>query len=133
VHYGVTGLHPVRPVLEKRLSFWCTGLRPSSPRRLPWAPSVSRHTMKPRRTSSERTWQSAIKNVWYRQALRRYQQRFVHSRELHVDDLVLRWVLTQEGGNKLSPSWEGPFRVTQVCRPECVHLATEDGEPLPNP
>jgi transposase InsO family protein len=30
-HYAVTRLHPVGP-LEKRLSFWCTGLRPSSPR-----------------------------------------------------------------------------------------------------
>jgi hypothetical protein len=35
-----------------------------------------------------------------------------------VDDLVLRWVLTEEGANKLSPSWEGPFRVTQVYHPD---------------
>jgi hypothetical protein len=63
----------------------------------------------------------------------RYHQRFVRSRELQVDDLVLRWILTQEGMNKLSPSWEGPFRVTQVCRPGCVRLATEDGEPVPHP
>jgi hypothetical protein len=54
-------------------------------------------------------------------------------RELQVDDLVLRRVLTQEGANKLSLCWEGPFRVTQVCHPGCVHLATEDGEPLHNP
>jgi hypothetical protein len=44
----------------------------------------------------ERRWQSAIKNTRYRQALRRYHQRFVRSRELQVDDLVLRWVLNQE-------------------------------------
>jgi hypothetical protein len=54
------------------------------------------------------------------------------SRELQVDDLVLRQVLTREGANKLSPNWEGPFRVTQVYRPGCVYMATEDGEPLPN-
>jgi transposase InsO family protein len=30
----------------------------------------------------ERRWQSAIKNAWYRQALKRYQERFVRSREL---------------------------------------------------
>jgi hypothetical protein len=68
-----------------------------------------------------------------RQALKRYHQRFMHSRELQVDDLVLRWILNQEGMNKLSPSWEGPFRVTRVCCPGCVRLATEDGEPVPRP
>jgi hypothetical protein len=57
----------------------------------------------------------------------------MHSRELQVDDLVLQWVLTRMGANKLSPSWEGPFRVTQVCHPGCVHVATEDGEQVPNP
>jgi hypothetical protein len=41
----------------------------------------------------ERRWQSAIKNACYRQALRRYHQRFVRNRELQVDDLVLWWVL----------------------------------------
>ena len=35
-------------------------------------------------------WQAAIQNAWYNQALRRYHQRFVHSRELGVGDLVLR-------------------------------------------
>jgi hypothetical protein len=42
----------------------------------------------------ERRWQAAIKNARYRQALRRYHQRIVRSRELQVDDLVLRRVLT---------------------------------------
>jgi hypothetical protein len=80
----------------------------------------------------ERRWQSAIKNAWYHQALKHYQEQFMHSRELQVDDLVLRRVLAQEGANKLSSGWKGPFHVTQVCRPGCVHLATEDGEPLHN-
>jgi hypothetical protein len=47
-----------------------------------------------------------------------------------VDDLVLRQVLSWEGMNKLSPWWEGPYRITQVCRLGCVHLATEEGEPV---
>jgi hypothetical protein len=81
----------------------------------------------------ERRWQSAIKNARYQQALKRYHQRFMRSRELQVDDLVLRRILNREGMNKLSPSWEGPFRVTRVCRPGCVRLATEDGEPVPRP
>jgi hypothetical protein len=50
-HYRVTGLHPVGP-LEKHLSSWCTGLRLSSPRKSPRAPSMSIHTTKPRKTSS---------------------------------------------------------------------------------
>jgi transposase InsO family protein len=81
----------------------------------------------------ERRWQSAIKNVRYHQSLKHYQEWFVHSTELQVDDLVLRWVLTREGANKISPDREGPFYVTQVCHPRCVRLATEDGEPLHNP
>jgi hypothetical protein len=81
----------------------------------------------------ERRWQSAIKNARYCQALKCYQEQFMCSREFQVDDLVLRQVLTRESANKISPGWEGPFRVTQVYRPGCVRLATEDGESLPDP
>jgi hypothetical protein len=81
----------------------------------------------------ERRWQAAIRNARYNQALRRYHQRFVHSRELRVRDLVLRQLLNREGLHKLSPSWEGPFKVTEVCQPRCVLLAIAEGEPLPNP
>jgi hypothetical protein len=31
---------------------------------------------------NERRWQSTIRNVQYHQALKHYQERFVHSREL---------------------------------------------------
>jgi hypothetical protein len=81
----------------------------------------------------ERRWRAAIQNARYNQALRRYHQRFVHSRELRVEDLVLRQVLNREGLHKLSPSWEGPYKVTEMCRPGCVRLATTEGVPLPNP
>jgi hypothetical protein len=50
-----------------------------------------------------------------------------------VDDLVLQRVLNWEGMNKLSPYWEGPLRVTQVCQPGCVCLAMEEGELVPCP
>jgi hypothetical protein len=60
----------------------------------------------------ERRWQATIRNARYNQALRRYHQWFVHSRELRVGDLVLRRVLNRGGLHKLSPSWEGPFKVT---------------------
>jgi hypothetical protein len=81
----------------------------------------------------ERRWKAAIRNARYNQALRRYHQRFVHSRELKVEDLVLRRILNREGLHKLSPSWEGPFKVTEIYRPGCVRLATTKGVPLPNP
>jgi hypothetical protein len=81
----------------------------------------------------ERRWRAAIRNARYNQALRRYHQWFVHSRELRVGDLVLRRVLNREGLHKLSPSWEGPFKVTEKCRPGCVHLATTEVGSLPNP
>jgi hypothetical protein len=74
----------------------------------------------------ERRWQAAIRNARYNQTLRRYHQQFVHSRELGVGDLVLRRVLNREGLHKLSPSWEGPFKVIEVCRPGCVRLATTE-------
>jgi transposase InsO family protein len=41
----------------------------------------------------ERMWQSTIKNARYHQALKRFHQRFVRSRALQVDDLVLQRVL----------------------------------------
>jgi hypothetical protein len=81
----------------------------------------------------ERRWQAAIRNARYNQALRRYHQRFVHSRELKVGDLVLRRVLNREGLHKLSHSWEGPFKVMEICQSGCVCLATTEGVPLPNP
>jgi hypothetical protein len=81
----------------------------------------------------EHRWRVAIRNARYNQALRCYHQWFVHSRELRVEDLVLRRVLNREGLYKLSPSSEGPFKVTEICRPGCVRLATTEGVPIPNP
>jgi hypothetical protein len=63
----------------------------------------------------ERRWQAAIRNARYNQALWRYHQWFVHSIELRAGDLVLRRVLNREGLHKVSPSWEGPFKVTEIC------------------
>jgi hypothetical protein len=57
----------------------------------------------------------------------------MHSRELWVRDLVLWQILNREGLHKLSPSWEGPFKVSKVCRLGSIRLATEEGVQLPNP
>jgi transposase InsO family protein len=76
---------------------------------------------------------SALRAARYQQQLRRYSQRHVRPRTLEVGDYVLKRVLSRVGLNKLSPTWEGPFRVTEVSRPGCVRLATQEGEELPFP
>ena len=58
----------------------------------------------------------------YQQALWRYHCRSVRSRMLEVGDLVLRRVLSTEGLHKLSPMWEGPFRIARVSRPGAARL-----------
>jgi hypothetical protein len=63
---------------------------------------------------NERRWQVATQNARYNQALMRHRQWIMHSRELRVQDLVPRQILNQEGLLKLSPSWEGPLKVTEV-------------------
>ena len=68
----------------------------------------------------------------YQQGLRRYHSRHVRSRELEEGDLVLRRLQSGRGLNKLSPKWEGPYRVVQVTRPGSVRLETEDGVPVRN-
>jgi hypothetical protein len=42
----------------------------------------------------ETRWQAALQNARYHQALQCYYQWFVHSRQLQVDDLVLRRIVS---------------------------------------
>jgi hypothetical protein len=51
---------------------------------------------------------------------------------LEVGDLVLKRILSREGLHKLSPIWEGPFRVTHISRPGLAWLETK-GVPVGNP
>nr|AAR06355.1 putative polyprotein [Oryza sativa Japonica Group] len=81
----------------------------------------------------ERRRRAALRAARYQQSLRRYHQRHVRARSLCVDDLVLRRVQTRAGLSKLSPMWEGPYRVIGVPRQGSVRLATGDGIELPNP
>ena len=64
--------------------------------------------------------------------MRQYHCRIVRSRTLEVGDLVSRRVLSMEGLHKLSPMWEGPFRVAHVSRPGATRLETQDGIPIQN-
>ena len=57
----------------------------------------------------------------------------MRSRTLETGDLVLRRILSREGLHKLSPMWEGPYRVTHIARPGAARLETQDGIPVKNP
>jgi hypothetical protein len=76
---------------------------------------------------------AALRAARYQQGLRRYHIRHVRARTLEVDDLVLRRILSREGLHKLSPMWEGPFKVTHIARPGSARLETAEGVPVGNP
>ena len=54
---------------------------------------------------------AAVTAARYQQALRRYHSRKVRSRSFEEGDLVLRHVQSAKNSNKLTPKWEGPYRV----------------------
>jgi hypothetical protein len=75
---------------------------------------------------------AAVRAARYQQALCRYHSCKVHTRSLEEGDLVLRCVQSAKGSNKLTPKWEGPYRVVRVTRRGAVRLETEDGTPVHN-
>lgn len=81
----------------------------------------------------ERRRRTALRATRYQQSLQRYHQRHIRARSLQVGDLVLRRVQSRLGLSKLSPMWDGPYKVIGVPRPGSVRLATDDGTELPNP
>ena len=80
----------------------------------------------------ERRCETALRVARYQQALWRYHCCSVRSRTLEVGELVLRRLLSREGLHKLSPMWEGPFKVVHVSRPGAARLETQDGVPIQN-
>ena len=76
--------------------------------------------------------QAALRAARYQQALRRYHSHNIRPRTLEVGDLILRRILSREGLHKLSPMWEGPFRVTHISRPGVAWLEMEEGVPVQN-
>ncbi|XP_073353759.1 uncharacterized protein [Aegilops tauschii subsp. strangulata] len=76
--------------------------------------------------------QAALCATRYQLALRRYHSRHIRPHTLEVGDLVLRQVFSREGLHKLSPMWDGPFRVTHVSRLGAACLETKDGVPVQN-
>ena len=76
---------------------------------------------------------AAVRAARYQQGLRRYHANHIRSRTLEAGDLVLWRILSREGLHKLSPMWEGPFRVVHIARTGSARLEEEDGTPVPNP
>ena len=76
--------------------------------------------------------EAALRAARYQQALQRYHCRNIRPGTLEGGDLVLRRVLSREGMHKLSPMWEGPFKVVHVSRPGAARLETQEGVPVPN-
>ena len=75
----------------------------------------------------ENRLRAATRAARYQQALRRYHSRRVHARCFEEGDLFLRRVQSAKGTKKLSPKWEGPYRVVRVTGPSAVRLETGDG------
>ena len=77
------------------------------------------------------------------QRLARYQNRMakyynsrVRHRDFQVEDIVLKRVMGTARDpiqGKLSPNWEGPYRVKSWQRKGTYHLETLDGQKLPHP
>ena len=75
---------------------------------------------------------AAVTAARYHQALRRCHSRKVHALSFEEGDLVLRRVQSAKNSNKLTPKWQGPYRVIRVTRPGAVRLETEDAVPVSN-
>jgi hypothetical protein len=60
----------------------------------------------------------------------RYNSR-VKPRSMMAGDLVLRKKTPRAGDNKLSPNWEGPYRVNDALGNGAYHLEEIDGTRIP--
>jgi hypothetical protein len=68
----------------------------------------------------------------YQQALQRYHERNVCSREFHVGDLFHQRVQGSKDRHKVAPPWEGSFIIHQVLRPGTYKIRYEDGRVVSN-
>jgi hypothetical protein len=111
-----------------------TGVKFGSPRVLAFNEVRQEDLIKDRLLQLEEArCQAALRAERYQQGLRRYHSRHVRARTLEVGDLVLSRILSREGLHKLSPMWEGPFKVTHITRPVSARLETAEGELVGNP
>ncbi|KAK2997706.1 hypothetical protein RJ639_026586 [Escallonia herrerae] len=69
-----------------------------------------------------------------KQRVARFYNRRVRMRIFRVGDLVLRKLEVSDPkatGGKLSPNWEGPYKISKVLRPGAYSLETLSGEAIP--
>ncbi|PON92320.1 Ribonuclease H-like domain containing protein, partial [Trema orientale] len=81
----------------------------------------------------ERHEQSQLRVASYQQRTARYYNSKVKAREFGVGDLVLRQVLPntkEQGAGVFGPSWEGPYVIDAVIRPETYKLAHTGGQKI---
>ena len=74
--------------------------------------------------------------VRYQNIMAKHYNSNVKHRDFQVGDLVLRKVMgatRDPSQGKLSPNWEGPYRITSWQRKGTYHLETLDGRKLQHP
>ncbi|XP_077232629.1 uncharacterized protein LOC143869981 [Tasmannia lanceolata] len=78
--------------------------------------------------------ESQIRAAAYKQKVSRYHDTKIRPREFRTGDLVLRKAAVSQPRKvgKLSPTWEGPYRVKEVIRPGSYRLETLDEQLLPH-
>jgi hypothetical protein len=76
---------------------------------------------------------TALSNVRrYHTALKKYYNKSVVQRELHIRDLVLKKNIRTKDKHKFSTHWEGSFIIVDVAELGAYVLAEVDGGMLPN-
>jgi hypothetical protein len=76
---------------------------------------------------------TALSNVHkYQAALKRYYNKSVVQKELHIGDLVSKKDIRTKDKHTFSNPWEGPFIVVDAVTPVAYVLAEVDGSMLPN-
>lgn len=63
-------------------------------------------------------------------AARRYDSKVI-PRELKQGDLVLKKITGADAGGKLSPNWEGPYKILEKLSAGAYRLETIAGTPIP--
>ena len=78
---------------------------------------------------------AGLKMAMYRQRMARYYDRKLKPRSFSTGDLVLRKAEVSQSMDqgKLSPNWEGPYKVIEVVRPGTYRLETLEGHRLARP
>ncbi|KAI5312965.1 hypothetical protein L3X38_042139 [Prunus dulcis] len=80
--------------------------------------------------------QSSMRNVAYKQRIAKYYDSRVKPRAFKMRDWVMRKVsLATKNPNEgtLGPTWEGPYEIIKICRPDTYQLRDSTGKTLTHP